>query len=91
MGKLRAAAIAELLAELNEGVASSYVAEAPRSLMESNPAFFSDFQLVLATQVCLLIRQRCWMSLIDRSSRLDGFGVLISMLYADEGARPDAA
>ena len=55
MGKLRAAAVTELLAELNEGVASSYVAEAPRSLIESNPAFFADFQLVLATQVCLLI------------------------------------
>ena len=54
MGKLRAAAVTEFLAELNEGVASSYVAEAPRSLIESNPAFFADFQLVLATQVCLL-------------------------------------
>ncbi|CAK0763153.1 hypothetical protein CVIRNUC_003029 [Coccomyxa viridis] len=51
MGKLRAAAVTGLLAELNEGVASSYVAEAPRSLIENNPAFFADFQLVLATQM----------------------------------------
>lgn len=54
MGKLRAAAVTELLAELNEGVASSYVDEEPGNLIETNPTFFADFQLVLATQVCIL-------------------------------------
>lgn len=53
LGVPRAAAVTELLAELNEGVASSYVEEAPINLIETNPAFFSDFQLVLATQVCM--------------------------------------
>ena len=72
MGKLRAAAVTELLAELNDGVASSYVAEAPSSLIESNSAFFADFQLVLATQVCLLIRKECFMPLIDHPSRHGG-------------------
>lgn len=51
LGKARAAAVTELLAELNEGVASSYVEEAPTHVIENNPAFFLDFQLVLATQV----------------------------------------
>ena len=51
LGKSRAAAVTELLAELNEGVTSSYIEEAPINVIDSNSAFFSDFQLVLATQV----------------------------------------
>ena len=51
LGKLRAEAVTGLLSELNEGVASSYVGESPVNLIENNPAFFSKFQLVLATQV----------------------------------------
>lgn len=51
LGKLRAEAVTGLLSELNEGVASSYVEESPVNLIETNPAFFSKFQLVLATQV----------------------------------------
>jgi amyloid beta precursor protein binding protein 1 len=51
LGKLRAEAVTGLLSELNEGVASSYVEESPVNLIETNPAFFSEFQLVLATQV----------------------------------------
>lgn len=41
---------AECLKELNESVAGSYVEEAPRSLMNSNPDFFRQFTLVIATQ-----------------------------------------
>ena len=39
-------------------VAGSYVDEDPHSLMTSNPAFFAQFTLVLATQVhvCICVR-----------------------------------
>ena len=86
LGKARAAAVTELLAELNEGVASSYVEEAPINVIESNPAFFSDFQLVLATQVHIKPREY-WNRL---SPYFQGFKVTL-LTYADEGARPDTA
>ena len=46
---------AECLKELNETVAGSYVEEAPRSLMNSNPDFFRQFTLVIATQASCCI------------------------------------
>ena len=42
--------VTETLKELNESVAGSYVEEDPRSLIASNPAFFAQFDLVLASQ-----------------------------------------
>jgi amyloid beta precursor protein binding protein 1 len=52
LGQNRAAAVTELLLELNENVAGSYVEESPPHLLASNPRFFADFQLILATQAC---------------------------------------
>lgn len=40
----------QLLRGLNEGVAGSYVEEAPETLVAANPRFFEGFDLVLATQ-----------------------------------------
>ena len=51
LGEPRAKVVTELLQELNESVAGSYVEEAPEMLLASNPSFFSDFTLVIATQV----------------------------------------
>lgn len=50
LGQNRAAAATELLLELNENVAGAYVEESPEHLLASNPRFFADFQLILATQ-----------------------------------------
>ena len=76
----------ELLAELNDGVASSYIEEAPSNVIESNPAFFSDFQLVLATQVITSpLRHQ-----IKHSLGFQGC-TLTLLVRADEGARPDTA
>lgn len=47
----RAKVTTELLKELNEAVAGSYVEEDPAVLLDSNPGFFSEFSLVVATQV----------------------------------------
>lgn len=47
----RAQCVTEALKELNESVAGSYVEEDPHSLITSNPAFFKQFTLVMASQV----------------------------------------
>ncbi len=86
LGKSRAAAVTELLAELNEGVASSYIEEAPSNVIDSNPALFSEFQLVLATQVITGPRKHR----IMHSHHFQGC-ILTLLAHADEGARPHTA
>jgi amyloid beta precursor protein binding protein 1 len=39
-----------LLHELNDAVDAKFIEELPEALLESNPAFFSQFTLVIATQ-----------------------------------------
>ena len=51
LGRCRAAAVTELLLEMNESVAGSFAEDSPEALIGANPRFFADFQLVLATQV----------------------------------------
>lgn len=51
LGEPRAKCVTELLKELNDGVAGSYVEEEPETIIETNPQFFADFSLVVATQV----------------------------------------
>jgi len=51
LGRNRASAVTELLLELNESVAGSYVEESAEAMLESNPNFFASFQLILALQV----------------------------------------
>jgi NEDD8-activating enzyme E1 regulatory subunit len=51
LGTSRAACVTECLKELNESVAGSYIEQDPGELIASNPAFFSEFDLVIATQL----------------------------------------
>ena len=51
LGEPRAKVVTELLQELNESVAGSYVEESPEELIANNPSFFRGFDLVIATQV----------------------------------------
>lgn len=51
LGDSKAKCVTELLQELNETVAGSYVEESPEQLIETNPHFFGSFTLVIATQV----------------------------------------
>ena len=44
--------VTELLQELNESVAGSYIEESPENLINSNPQFFRQFTVIVATQVC---------------------------------------
>ena len=50
LGTPRAACVAALLKELNDSVAGQYVEEEPAQLLASDPTFFKDFTLVIATQ-----------------------------------------
>ncbi|GMH45533.1 hypothetical protein BSKO_13490 [Bryopsis sp. KO-2023] len=51
MGQPRAKVVTELLGELNENVAGSFLKESPDTLIDKNPDFFKDFELVVATQI----------------------------------------
>lgn len=60
VGESRAQVVTGLLRELNEAVEGSYVEEAPEVLIENNPSYFQDFNLVIATQVwSLSVRLHC--------------------------------
>ncbi|KAA6425651.1 MAG: NEDD8-activating enzyme E1 regulatory subunit-like [Trebouxia sp. A1-2] len=51
LGHSRAQHVTELLKELNESVTGSYVQESPQELIQNQPSFFSNFDLVIATQL----------------------------------------
>ncbi|GJP49947.1 hypothetical protein CLOM_g9105 [Closterium sp. NIES-68] len=51
LGTSRAQAVTVLLQELNESVAARFVEESPATLIQSNAKFFSEFTLVIATQL----------------------------------------
>ncbi len=51
LGHSKAQHVTELLKELNESVTGSYVQESPQELIQNQPSFFSNFDLVIATQV----------------------------------------
>ena len=51
VGKPRAAAVTELLQELNEHVSGSYVAEDISQVLASRPEYLNSFSLVIATQL----------------------------------------
>jgi amyloid beta precursor protein binding protein 1 len=52
-GQSKAKSVCALLQELNESVGAKFVEESPEALLESNPAFFAQFTLVIATQVTI--------------------------------------
>ena len=51
LGSARAQAVAECLKELNDSVEGSFIVEEPAALVEANPNFLQNFDLVIATQV----------------------------------------
>lgn len=51
LGSSRAKTATSLLQELNDTVDAQFVEESPEALLNSNPGFFGDFALVIATQV----------------------------------------
>ncbi|KAL3860740.1 hypothetical protein ACJMK2_010815 [Sinanodonta woodiana] len=52
IGKSRAKVATDLLAELNEDVHGDFLEEDAEKLLDSNPDFFSQFSIVVATNLC---------------------------------------
>ncbi|KAK3579197.1 hypothetical protein CHS0354_022737 [Potamilus streckersoni] len=52
IGKSRAKVATDLLAELNEDVNGDFLEEDAEKLLDSNPDFFSQFSIVVATNLC---------------------------------------
>ncbi|BBM97357.1 NEDD8-activating enzyme E1 regulatory subunit [Marchantia polymorpha subsp. ruderalis] len=51
VGRRKASAVCSVLHEMNESVEAKFVEESPEALIESNPSFFGQFTLVIATQM----------------------------------------
>uniref|UniRef100_A0A2P2KNU2 NEDD8-activating enzyme E1 regulatory subunit n=1 Tax=Rhizophora mucronata TaxID=61149 RepID=A0A2P2KNU2_RHIMU len=51
IGQSKAKCVCACLQELNDAVKAKFIEEFPEKLIETNPLFFSQFTLVVATQV----------------------------------------
>ncbi|XP_031500977.1 NEDD8-activating enzyme E1 regulatory subunit AXR1-like isoform X2 [Nymphaea colorata] len=51
VGESKAKCVCAFLQELNDAVRAKYVEESPEALIETNPLFFAQFTLVIATQL----------------------------------------
>ncbi|XP_021774138.1 NEDD8-activating enzyme E1 regulatory subunit AXR1-like isoform X2 [Chenopodium quinoa] len=51
LGESKAKCVCAFLQELNDAVNAKFIVELPEKLIESNPSFFSQFTLVIATQL----------------------------------------
>ncbi|KAL8142144.1 hypothetical protein V2J09_015176 [Rumex salicifolius] len=51
LGESKAKCVCTLLQELNDAVKAKFIEEYPEKLIETNPSFFSQFTLVIATQL----------------------------------------
>lgn len=51
VGQSKAECVCAFLQELNDAVKAKFIEEHPEELIETNPSFFSQFTLVIATQV----------------------------------------
>ncbi|KAF9613059.1 hypothetical protein IFM89_005493 [Coptis chinensis] len=51
VGQSKAKSVCAFLQELNDAVKAKFVEESPEALIETNPSFFSQFTLVIATQL----------------------------------------
>ncbi|XP_077243660.1 NEDD8-activating enzyme E1 regulatory subunit AXR1-like [Tasmannia lanceolata] len=90
IGQSKAKCVCFFLQELNDAVKAKFVEESPETLIETNPSFFSQFTLVIATQLLessmlkldRICRQANLMLIIARSYGLTGF-VRISLKEHD--------
>ena len=51
VGESKAKCVCTFLQELNDAVKAKFIEDCPEELIETNPSFFSQFTLVIATQV----------------------------------------
>jgi amyloid beta precursor protein binding protein 1 len=55
VGQSKAKCVCSFLQELNDAVKAKFIEEYPEALIEMKPSFFSQFTLVVATQVLKLM------------------------------------
>ncbi|TQD88656.1 hypothetical protein C1H46_025788 [Malus baccata] len=58
VGKSKAKCVCQFLQELNDAVKAKFIEEYPEVLIETNPSFFSQFTLVVATQEHTVIESK---------------------------------
>ncbi|OIW05949.1 hypothetical protein TanjilG_07225 [Lupinus angustifolius] len=81
LGQSKAKCVCSFLQELNDAVKAKFVEEDPETLIETNPSFFSQFTLVVATQLVessmikldRICREANAMLIFARSYGLTGF------------------
>ncbi|PIN21175.1 NEDD8-activating complex, APP-BP1/UBA5 component [Handroanthus impetiginosus] len=97
VGQSKAKTVCAFLQELNDAVKAKFIEEYPEKLIESNPSYFSQFTLVIATQLVegsmvkldKICRDANVMLIFARSYGLTGF-VRISMKeHAVIESKPD--
>jgi len=97
LGHSRAECVTELLKEMNDTVVGTFAEEAPETLLDSQPEFFKDFSMVLATQMRepdllkldALCRQNGVALLIVRSYGLMGYLRISVPEHRVEDCKPD--
>ncbi|KAE8678407.1 NEDD8-activating enzyme E1 regulatory subunit [Hibiscus syriacus] len=91
LGQSKAKCVCSFLQELNDAVKAKFIEEYPEALIDTNPSFFSQFTLVVATQLVeesmvkldRICGQENVMLIFARSYGLTGL-VRISVKMADE-------
>ncbi|KAI5654601.1 hypothetical protein M9H77_31788 [Catharanthus roseus] len=97
VGQSKAKCVCAFLQELNDAVKAKFIEEYPEALIETNPSFFSQFTLVVATQLVeesmvkldRICREANVMLLFARSYGLAGFVRISVKEHAVVESKPD--
>ncbi|KAL2524660.1 NEDD8-activating enzyme E1 regulatory subunit [Abeliophyllum distichum] len=97
VGQSKAKTVCAFLQELNDAVKAKFIEEYPEALIESNPSFFSQFTLVVATQLVedsmvkldKICRDANIMLIFARSYGLTGFVRISVKEHAVIESKPD--
>ncbi|KAL2456852.1 NEDD8-activating enzyme E1 regulatory subunit [Forsythia ovata] len=97
VGQSKAKTVCAFLQELNDAVKAKFIEEHPEALIESNPSFFSQFTLVVATQLVedsmvkldKICRDANVMLIFARSYGLTGFVRISVKEHAVIESKPD--
>ncbi|KAH9617913.1 hypothetical protein KSS87_006386 [Heliosperma pusillum] len=80
LGESKAKCVCAFLQELNDAVKAKFIEEYPKKLIETNPSFFSQFTLVIATQ---LVEEM--MVKLDKICRKAGVTLVFARSYGLSG------
>lgn len=97
IGQSKAKCVCASLQELNDAVKAKFIEEYPEALIETNPSFFSQFTLVIATQLVedsmikldRICREANVMLIFARSYGLTGFVRISLKEHAVIESKPD--